>query len=86
MKWGQTIALALVVASMAWPPTAADHYWECTKPDGVRYWDASQCDTGDRAVKVNKANQTALTHANITAANPEVCPANRPLRSTRLRC
>ena len=76
VKWGQTIALALVVASMAWPATAADHYWECTKPDGVRYWDASQCDMGDRAEKVYKANQTALTHAKSTAANPEVCPAN----------
>lgn len=76
VKLGQTIALALVIASMAWPATAADHYWECTKSDGVRYWDASQCDKGDRAVKVNKADRTSLAKANRTGVSPEVCPAN----------
>ncbi|MES2951242.1 MAG: hypothetical protein V4858_22135 [Pseudomonadota bacterium] len=86
MKLGHRIAFALVLATTAWPTfAAADHFWNCTKPDGTRYADASKCDKGDTAVKVMKGEptaayvQTPMVQAEATAGSnldTGVCPTN----------
>jgi hypothetical protein len=87
--------LVLMLATFTWPATAAtDYFWNCTTPDGIKYADASQCDKGDKAVKVMKGNrQATATHAPMVQAAQQddalaglpttgVCPAN-PAYCTR---
>lgn len=84
-------ALALLLCTPTWPAfAAADFFWNCTTPDGIKYADASKCDKGDTAVKVMKVNNTPAasvqTSPVLTAAgadgeqpvgiNTGVCPTN----------
>jgi hypothetical protein len=48
--------VALVLTTAAWPTFAADYFWNCTTPDGIKYADASKCDKGDAAVKMMKGD------------------------------
>ncbi len=96
MNLAHRVAFALVLTSTAWPAfAAADHFWNCTTPDGIKYADASKCDKGDTAVKVMKGNnpgasaQTTLTQAAAgeegerpVGLNTGVCPSN-PAYCTR---
>lgn len=85
------IALALLLCTPAWPTfAAADFFWNCTTPDGIKYADASKCDKGDTAVKVMKGNNhpaASVQTARVQAAdgadgeqplgiNTGVCPTN----------
>ncbi len=85
MKLGHRIAFALVLTATACPTlAAADYFWNCTKPDGTKYADATQCDKGDTAVKVIKGDctvpvQTSMVQAEATPGSnldPGVCPSN----------
>jgi len=82
------VTFALVFATTAWPALATDYFWNCTKPDGIKYADASQCDKGDTAVKVMKGSQavpgttpsvqTTPADTRPDGGNPDagICPAN----------
>ncbi len=84
------LALALLLSATTWPAfAAADYFWNCTTPDGIKYADASKCDKGDTAVKVMKGNSTAASAQTpmvqaVTGDNGEspvgintgVCPAD----------
>lgn len=62
MNLARPIALALLLLTTAWPAfAAADYFWNCTTPDGIKYADASRCDKGDTAVKVMKGKNTAAS-------------------------
>ena len=91
------LALALLLCAPTWPAfAAADFFWNCTTPDGIKYADASKCDKGDTAVKMMKGNnhpaasvQTARVQAATSAdgeqplgINTGVCPTN-PAYCTR---
>lgn len=91
------LALALLLCAPAWPAfAAADFFWNCTTPDGIKYADASQCDKGDTAVKVMKGNHNPAASAQTTQVqaaasadvqlpqgmNTGVCPSN-PAYCTR---
>ena len=86
MNIARSVAIALVLAATAWPAFAADYFWNCTTPDGIKYADASQCDKGDIAVKVMKGNnpapaQTGLVQSTqseerVAGLSTGVCPAN----------
>ena len=88
MNHASRITVMLVLAAAAWPTFAADYFWNCTKPDGIKYADATQCDKGDTAVKVMKGAHaapgtmpsvpSAPAEATLDNNNPEagVCPTN----------
>ena len=86
MNFARRAALALVIAAAAWPAFAADYFWNCTTPDGIKYADASKCDKGDAAVKVMKGGnatsaqpplvQASPSEEKLEGLNPGVCPTN----------
>lgn len=87
MNLARCAAIALVLTAAAWPAFAADYFWNCTTPDGIRYADANKCDKGDTAVKMVKGNSTKpnpgqmVQPAQADAATPVshatgVCPTN----------
>lgn len=96
MTLAPRLALALLLSATTWPAfAAADFFWNCTTPDGIKYADASKCDKGDTAVKMMKGNkpsasaQTSLVQAaagddgeTSTRFNTGVCPTN-PAYCTR---
>lgn len=86
MTIARRAALTLILVTAAWPVFAADYFWNCTTPDGIKYADASKCDKGDSAVKVMKGSnassaQTSMVQATqdgerIEGLNPGACPIN----------
>lgn len=92
MNLARRVAFALILTSTAWPALAADYFWNCTTPDGIKYADATQCDKGDTAVKVMKGGQAApaptppvqaaRTETTPDELNHGVCPSN-PADCTR---
>ncbi len=79
MNLARPITLALLLSATAWPAfAAADFFWNCTTPDGIKYADASKCDKGDAAVKVMKGNKPAANDdgERPVGLNTGVCPAN----------
>lgn len=59
MNLARRAAFALAFLTSAWPTFAADYFWNCTTPDGIKYADASKCDRGDAAVRMMKGNNAA---------------------------
>ena len=89
MNPARRVTLALVLSASTWPAVAATAYfWNCTKPDGTKYGEASQCDKGDSAVKVMKNERVAVagmgqmvlaaqrTDAVLDTPTTGVCPTN----------
>ena len=87
MNLARRAALALVLTAAAWPTFAADYFWNCTTPEGIRYADASKCDKGDSATKVFKDNNAKSSAMPMVLAAQEttlasdyhatgVCPTN----------
>lgn len=86
MNLARSVVIALILTATAWPAFAADYFWNCTTPDGIKYADASQCDKGDTAVKVMKGNNAAPAQAalvqstqseeRVEGLNTGVCPTN----------
>lgn len=86
MTIARRAAFALILVTTTWPAFAADYFWNCTTPDGIKYADASKCDKGDSAVKVLKGSnassaQTSMVQATqdgerIEGLNPGACPTN----------
>lgn len=81
MNLAHRITVVLVLASTAWPSVATEYFWNCTKPNGIKYADATRCDRGDTALKVMKGEQKTLTQAKSADAklynsytDPDVCP------------
>lgn len=96
MNLARPIALSLLLVTTALPAfAAANFFWNCTTPDGIKYADASKCDKGDTAVKVMKGkNIAASAQTSVVQAaagddgerpvglNTGVCPAD-PAYCTR---
>ena len=84
------LVFALLLFVTTWPAfAAADFFWNCTTPYGIKYADATKCDKGDTAVKVMKdikpaaSAQTSFVQVAArddgerpVAMNTGVCPAN----------
>ena len=84
------LVFALLLGATTWPAfAAADFFWNCATPDGIKYADASKCDKGDTAVKMMKGNnpgasaQTGFVQAAAgdggerpVGINTGVCPTN----------
>ena len=87
MNLARRAALVLVLTAAAWPAFAADYFWNCTTPDGIKYADATKCDKGDNAAKVLKGTNAKTSGAPMVMAAQEtifmpdnhatgVCPTN----------
>lgn len=90
MNLALRLASTLLLTATTWPAfAAADFFWNCTTPDGIKYADASKCDKGDTSVKVMKGKKSAaLTQTVLVQAtagddvespmrlNTGVCPTN----------
>ena len=82
------LALALLICGTTWPAfAAADFFWNCTTPDGIKYADATKCDKGDTAVKTMKGETAKPGLPNMVQSSPQdntnsdgfstdVCPAD----------
>ena len=82
MNFARHAAITLVLFAAACPVLAADHFWNCTKPDGTKYADATQCDKGDSAVKVFKAGSDPAAAATGATPTPALVPAMADSRDT----
>ena len=87
MNLARCAAIALVLTAAAWPTFAADNFWNCTTPDGIKYADANKCDKGDTAVKMVKGSNTKPNPGQMVQSAQEdagtpynhttgVCPTN----------
>jgi hypothetical protein len=71
MKIARRAAIALLLLTAAWPSVAADYFWNCTTPDGIKYADASKCDKGDSAVKVMKSDHSTTAQSAMVPASSD---------------
>jgi hypothetical protein len=77
---GSVLALLLLVCAAASPAfAAADFFWNCTTPDGIKYADASKCDKGDTAVKVLKGQGAAATASSALVRTASEDDGERPV-------
>lgn len=81
MNLSRSSALALLLMCAAAAPAfaAADFFWNCTTPDGIKYADASKCDKGDTAVKVSKTQSSAPTASSALVRSAAQDEGERPV-------